>query len=434
MSTDSGRLIQRRRHLDPRPESARLARQIVLEALADAGRSDLVDVAGLLVSELVTNAIVHARTSIELEVVSGPDGVRVAVHDGSPNQPTPRHYGTSATTGRGLELVEIMADRHGTDADADADASDDAPAGGSGTAGMSGKTVWFELGTGRTVTVHPPTSHPASSDDAELTVHLTGLPVLLARAWQQHADALLRELLLSRWDDEGTSGGALPLDDAAANDAFTAVAAALEALGPVADLPSYVDVVLPLRHGRAAHFAELDSMMDHVLVLAERGLTLAPTTLPEIRLLRRWICAEVLAQAAGRPPSAWPGVPQDSPAPTRAPVEWDPSGVLGSSDAVIAGDDANRIIAASPAAMQLLGWDDDILGQRLVAVIPPRLRDAHIASFTLQLLTGETRILDREITVAALRRDGTEVEVRLLVHRENVADGRAVFTARMRSL
>ena len=84
--------------------------------------------------------------------------------------------------------------------------------------------------------------------------------------------------------------------------------------------------------------------------------------------------------------------------------------------------------------MRLLGWDEDIVGQRLVAVIPPRLRDAHIASFTLQLLTGETRILDREITVAALRRDGTEIEVRLLVHRENVADGRAVFTARMRSL
>lgn len=431
MSADSGRLVERRRRLGPRPESARLARQLVLEALTDADRSDLADVAGLLVSELVTNAIVHARTSIELEVVAGPDGVRVAVHDGSPNQPTPRHYGTSATTGRGLELVEILSDRHGTDADPDPDR---APAGDPGSSRISGKTVWFELGTGRSDPADTLPTPLSAGGSAELTVHLQGLPVLLARAWQQHADALLRELLLSRWDDEAPSSGAPLGDEAAANDAFTAVAAVLEGLGPVADLPDLVDMAVPMRHETAARFADLDIVMDHVTDLAEQGLTLAPATLPEIRLLRRWICGQVRDQAAGLLPGPWPGVPADPSVPTRAPVEWDPSEVLRSPDAVVAGDDANRIIAASPAAMRLLGWDDDLVGQRLLAVIPPRFRNAHIASFTLQLLSGETTILDREITVPALRRDGTEVEVRLLVQRVNVADGRAVFTARMRSL
>ena len=420
MGADSVRVVEWRRRLDPRPESARLARQLVLEALTDVGRSDLVDVVGLLVSELVTNAIVHARTPIDLEVVAGPVGVRVAVHDGSPNQPTPRHYGASATTGRGLELVELLSDRHGTDADP-----------GSET---GGKTVWFELGEGRAGTTDPPPTPWPTDGTAELTVHLIGLPVLLARAWQQHADALLRELLLSRWDDEGTGAAASAGDDGAANDAFTAVASALEALGPPAALPARVDVVLPMRHETAAHFADLDAVMDHVTGLAEQGLTLAPATLPEIRLLRRWICGQVSDQAAGRPPGAWPGIPEQSSAPTRAAVEWDATEVEASNEAVVAGDDGNRIIAASPSAMRLLGWDDDLIGQRLLALIPLRFRDAHIASFTLQLLTGETTILGREITVPALRRDGSEVEVRLLVQRVNVADGRAVFTARMRSL
>ncbi len=418
MTAYSGRLVERRERLEPRPESARLARQLVLAALKEADRPDLVDVAELLVSELVTNAIVHARTEIELEVTAGPDGVRVAVHDGGSHQPTPRHYGSSATTGRGLELVGLLSDRNGTDVDR-----------------RPGKTVWFELGQGRArAATAPPV--PAAGDGPELTVHLNGLPVLLAGAWQQHADALLRELLLSGWNDEKRLPGAgaaagVPVDGA--NDAFAAIAAVLESLGPLTDRPETVDLAVPMRHETAARFADLDLVMDHVSDLAERGLTLAPPTLPEIRLLRHWICTQVVDQEAGLPPGVWPGVPEQSSAPTRAPVDWDATTVHSSSEAVVAGDDGNRIIAASPAAMLLLGWDDDLIGRRLLALIPPRYRDAHVASFTRQLLTGEATILGREITVPALRRDGAEVEVRLLVERVNAADGRAVFTARMRS-
>lgn len=398
-----------------------MARTMVHEALTDAGRHDLGDVAELLVSELVTNAIVHARTPIDVEVLAGPEGVRVSVHDGSTNRPTLRHYSASATTGRGLELLGLLSDRYGTD--------DDRAGRGSG-----GKTVWFELGTARPGTADRPTDSVVASETG-LSVVLLGLPVLLGRAWQQHADALLRELLLSRWDDEGTVGAVgrpLPGDEVAANEAFTTVAATMAEHGPVADAPAYVDLVLPLREGTAAQFAALDTLMDHVSRLAEQGQTLAPPTMPEIRLFRAWFCNQVREQAAGRPPTAWAGFPLDTPPPPRPPVTWDPSVVTTATDAVVAGDDANRILAASPAALALLGWDEDLVGQRLLAVIPRRFRDAHIASFTMQLLTGETSILGREITVPALRRDGTEVEIRLLVSRENLSDGRAVFTARMR--
>jgi PAS domain S-box-containing protein len=114
-------------------------------------------------------------------------------------------------------------------------------------------------------------------------------------------------------------------------------------------------------------------------------------------------------------------------------VEWDTSVVRTATEAVIAADDRNRILAASPAAFDLLGWDDDLVGRRIVAVIPERFREAHIAAFTLHLLTGETRILDREVAVPALRRDGTEVAVRLLVQRDSAAEGHTVFLATLRT-
>jgi PAS domain S-box-containing protein len=416
---DTGQVVEHRRRLEPRPESARLARLAVLGALTDAGRDDLADAATLLVTELVTNAIVHAHTTIDLQITVGTHGVRVEVRDGSSNRPTPRHYGTTATTGRGLELVSLLADRHGTEIDA-----------GDG----GGKAVWFELGRGPEAPLDDELDEATEEVSAELTVHLTGLPVLLTRAWQQHADALLRELLLSRWEDDGPLTGDLPGDHAAAGDAFSSVAAALEALGPAADLPQYVDLPLMLARSGAADFVELDALMEHASALAEQGLTLAPPTQPEIRLLRRWICGQVRDQAAGGDPQPWLGLPESSPAPARASVVWDPSAVHDATEAVIAGDDANRIVAASPAALDLLGWDEDLVGQRIVAVIPERLREAHIASFTMHLLSGEKHILDQEVTVDAMRRDGTEVPIRLTVRRTNVAAGRVVFTATMRAV
>jgi PAS domain S-box-containing protein len=408
-----GGVVETHRRLDPLPESARAARCAVLAALDEAGRADLAEAAVLLVSELVTNAIVHARTPIDLDIIAGPDGLRVAVRDASPQLPTLRHYGRSATTGRGLELVELMADRHGTDSDAD-----------------DGKTVWFELGS--TVAGRPTADGPPSGEPAELTVRLDGLPVPLVLAWQQHADALLREMTLAHWDPNGSVDTRVQGQDVAAGEALATVASALEGLGPAAQLPPYADLALPMRRDTAAHFDQLDAVMDHAVLLAEQGLTLAPPTQPEIRVLRRWLCEQVRTQAAGGSPGAWPGLPPESPAAEVSAVEWDATAVRAATEAVVAADDVNRIVAASPAALDLLGWDDTLLGRRIVAVIPERFREAHIAAFTLHLLTGETRILDREVTVPALRRDGSEVTVRLLVRREGATDGRVVFTATMR--
>ena len=405
-------MVTRRDRLDPVPESARTARDLVLAALVDVGRNDLIEAATLLVSELVTNAIVHARTPIDLDVVAGSLGLRVAVRDHSSTLPSPRHYGRSATTGRGLALVELMADRHGTDPD---------PA--------AGKTVWFELGT---VLDRPGASaapEAPEEDPQDLLVSLHEVPVPLALAWQQHADTLLREYLLSRWDD---GAPAAPADDGHAHDAFATVASALAPLAAGDTLPARADVTLRVPQRCVPFFHDLDVILEHVLRLAEQGLTLAPTTQPEARELRRWLVDQVAAQAAGDPPTPWPGLSADLEAAKVAMVEWDPSGVRSAAEAVVAADDLNRILAASPAALDLLGWDAQLVGRRIVTIIPDRFRESHIAAFTLNLLTGDGRIIGREVTVPALRRDGTEVEIVLLVARETVADGRAVFTATMR--
>ena len=417
-------VVQRRQRLDPVPESARTARDAVLRALTDAGRDDLADAASLMVSELVTNAIVHARTPIDLDVVAHAAGLRVAVRDESSTPPTQRHYGTTATTGRGLALVARMSDRHGTDA-----------------VGGFGKIVWFELGAGLDIlpaTVRPPGppagQHGAQPTRPTLTVRLENLPVALSLAWQQHADTLLREYMLSRWDeDAGTQQiPAAPADDGAAHDAFASIAAALEELAADEHRAASVDLLLTLDTDRAGQFADLDAVLEHTLRQAERGLTLAPPTQPEIREFRRWLVAQVRGQASGEAPRPWPGIigllePPDLPA-----VQWDTSGVSTAVTAVVAADDLNRIIAASPAALELLGWDDDLIGRRIVTVIPDRLRETHIAAFTLNLLTGEGRIIGREVRVPALRRDGTEVDIILLLERAVAGQGRSVFTATMR--
>ena len=115
--------------LPPEPTSPGAARRFVTDCVASLDRAPT-EVAALLVSELVTNAVLHARTAMMVTVTTADGLVRVAVQDGSPALPTLRHYDRSASTGRGLQLVERLASRWGVDAD---DRS---------------KTVWFELALG----------------------------------------------------------------------------------------------------------------------------------------------------------------------------------------------------------------------------------------------------------------------------------------------
>jgi anti-sigma regulatory factor (Ser/Thr protein kinase) len=97
--------------LPPAARSVTEARRFVLAALATWGRDGLADTAVLLTSEVVTNAVLHARTPVQLAVSQVSDGVCVEVSDGSRRKPTLRRAGQEATNGRGVALLDQLADR-----------------------------------------------------------------------------------------------------------------------------------------------------------------------------------------------------------------------------------------------------------------------------------------------------------------------------------
>jgi anti-sigma regulatory factor (Ser/Thr protein kinase) len=110
------------------PGSAAAARAFVAQTLQARGLARHCDIAVLLASELVTNALRHARTDVRVRVATMRDRVRVEVVDGSGQVPLPRHaIPDQDESGRGMLLVAGLSDRWGTEP------------------GFGGKYVWFEL-------------------------------------------------------------------------------------------------------------------------------------------------------------------------------------------------------------------------------------------------------------------------------------------------
>jgi anti-sigma regulatory factor (Ser/Thr protein kinase) len=89
------------------------ARRFVLDALANWRLDALADTAALLTSEIVTNAVLHARTPMDLVVQRLRDGVAVEVTDGSRKQPRARRVTPDSTNGRGMALLEQLASTWG---------------------------------------------------------------------------------------------------------------------------------------------------------------------------------------------------------------------------------------------------------------------------------------------------------------------------------
>jgi anti-sigma regulatory factor (Ser/Thr protein kinase) len=104
------------------------ARRALRELLGQWERTARSDVAELLTSELVTNAIVHTDHDAVLTATVGPRGLRVEVRDFVARRPRLRvPVADDGTNGRGLFLVQSLADAWGVRAHG------------------VGKAVWFEL-------------------------------------------------------------------------------------------------------------------------------------------------------------------------------------------------------------------------------------------------------------------------------------------------
>ena len=134
-------------------------------------------------------------------------------------------------------------------------------------------------------------------------------------------------------------------------------------------------------------------------------------------------------------PTPWPGTALerfeiDSNSRAGEDTEWDSEIVVASAQGVIAADEANRIIAISRPLAALLGWDPaELTGRRVVTVIPPSLREAHVAGFSRHLTTGEAHVLGIPLVLPVLRKDGSEVRCRFLVDRRSTTFDHAVYLA-----
>ena len=96
--------------LDPNLDGPRLARLFLRRILSGCGQQRHVSAAGLLVSELVTNAVVHARSPVHVKVAVLDTAFRVEVNDSSSSPPRRLRSLPSKTAGRGLILVDALAD------------------------------------------------------------------------------------------------------------------------------------------------------------------------------------------------------------------------------------------------------------------------------------------------------------------------------------
>ena len=415
--------------LDAEPRNVGRARNMLREALSRSGAEHLVESATVVLSEVITNAFVHVGTEVRLQVWATVDAVRVEVEDGGTHLPARRHYASTAGTGRGLQLMEELTDRWGT------------------AVHTTGKAVWFEIGDpGATPApdgVGAPAGHASDETEATIEVTLRHAPMLMHAAWQEHAATLLREYLLHVLeDDEGIldkhahASAAMSLlneqlpEPALSDDREALMADAIEPK-VTAD-----EVVLRIPVAAVSHFQTLDELLRSAVDAARAGRFLSPPTQPEIEEMRRWLCSEIARQAGGDT-TATPWLARTDVRATLADQVALTATYFDIADVdepLLATDEASIIVAASASALDLLGYrsPDELLGRRVIVVVPARFHQAHIAGTTLHATNGRDNLLGVPITVPMVRADGTEVPVHLEVRPEQLKGGRRVFVARFR--
>ncbi|WP_432485464.1 ATP-binding protein [Kineococcus esterisolvens] len=300
--------------------SATRARHHVRRALAGTVPGDVVTDAELCASELVTNAVLHARGAVDLLVAVTGGRVRLEVADSSPVEPQWVPRSLTATTGRGLRLITALSTARGTDVHRDG----------------TGKTVWCELSTTGSAPGAPgegggdgvdslmaaewasvvadlaPEPAPAGEPPAQgPPVRLLRYPLRRGVRLREHREAVLRELqllgLADAFPDAPTAelGGDVAdlLDaeygghlNAAEARKMAALARGLECVD--LEYPRRADHLRLVLHWRA-RLAELQR--------AARAGLLTAVEPRDVAELARWIVDEFERQLRGGDPSPWAG-------------------------------------------------------------------------------------------------------------------------------
>ena len=288
--------------LEPVLDSAASARHFVRDRLREWDAEELVDDTLLAISELVTNAILHARSTIEVRLDLGEDRLRVEVHDrsarpvlldsvvaGVVDEPVGAGIDGRAqitslddetSTGRGLFIVASVAAALGEHLD------------------EGGKTVWFELdrkpsGTGGKMVVQAGRLHPEAP---VVAIRLVGLVPSVVIGADEHLDDLLRELPLVRGDGESEAQSLI--------DCAREVAASHPDIERIADAARIAasrgletfDVTIELSAAAAEQIATLHDLAARAQRLCREGIVLTLPATDRVLDFWNWLTHEVQRQ------------------------------------------------------------------------------------------------------------------------------------------
>lgn len=291
--------------LDQGPRSVQDARTWVADACRRLGREELIETSELAISELVTNALIHATGPITVRMRGTREHPRVEVFDGSHTPPVPNPRLTDedellSTIGRGLGIVATCSVAWGAEID------------------PQGKVVWFEpaadLSDGPDVDgdIYDPTliGMPRQRLSDGQAILLRQLPV---RSWvdfQRHYHELRRELrllALAHEDDYPVAKSLSALfrrfdEELQAAQGIDALENAVETRADSVD----VELLVPRSNAdTAAQMIDLLELAD-AFCRAERLLSLATT--PQQLEFQRWYLGEFVQQAQGGSPRPWAGL------------------------------------------------------------------------------------------------------------------------------
>jgi hypothetical protein len=328
--------------LPPELRSVRQARADLARIASQWGcPEELVQDARVVLSELMSNGVLHARTELQVFISSPPGGgLRVEVHDASslpvlppvgslPVRP-PAELPDAArslldepaslvgphallvpptATGRGLALVSALASAWGWFAEV-----------------AGGKVVWAELGTRASRPLGWQQTYADRPVHLLRPVRLIALPLRLVKGSEDHFDDLFRELQMTRLAAAAPTrapgtDGALDAADAGEQVAVQLAPLAENVKSALARLREPVRRAIWEATRRGDRLVDLDVLADTatpgVLQMSEEllsrsaqaareGLLLTEPPTREVVAWRRWLRAEMEAQIAGRPPRACP--------------------------------------------------------------------------------------------------------------------------------
>ncbi|HUZ43073.1 MAG TPA: SpoIIE family protein phosphatase [Acidimicrobiales bacterium] len=278
------------------PRLAARARRQVADQVEALGWGELAADAQLVVSELVTNAVLHGGGCTGVEVNPIPRGIRVEVSDAKRQAPVLGFASPSSMTGRGLRMAASVASAMGVE-----------------TAG-AGKVIWAEI------TLDPPMLEGGSLDEEELLVRwsedlgpsrpgrprhhlvLGEVPTDLLVGAKSHVDNLVREFTLAASGARsGMSGEVVPhlasLIEVVVN-RFSEARDSIkrQALAAAAAGRSHTVLELDLDAHAADAGEEYLIALDSVDAYCRAARLLTLETPPQHRVFRHWYVEELIGQ------------------------------------------------------------------------------------------------------------------------------------------